>query len=198
MGKVFAEIDDRLAGWIRGQQMFFVATAPEAGGHINLSPKGPIESLQVLDPHTIAYLDLIGSGAETVAHLRQNGRICVMLCAFQGPPRILRMHGRGTVLAPGGDRFDRTAAAFDLAAIPAAEHAARSIVLVEVQRIADSCGFDVPLMVEQGRRPQRGAWVDNKLAKGGRAALAEYVAEHNAESIDGLPALPLTEGRLQA
>ncbi len=190
MGKVFAEIDDKLVGWIRGQQMFFVATAPEAGGHINLSPKGPIESLQVLDPHTIAYLDLIGSGAETIAHLRQNGRICVMLCAFQGPPRILRMHGRGTVLAPGCDRYDRAAATFDLAAVPAAEHAARSIIMVEVQRIADSCGFDVPLMVEQGRRPQRGAWVDNKLAKGGQAALAAYVAEHNAESIDGLPALP--------
>ena len=101
MGKVFAEIDDKLARWIRGQQMFFVATAPEIGGHINLSPKGPIESLKVLDPHTIAYLDLIGSGAETVAHLRQNGRICVMLCAFQGPPRILRMHGHGTVLTSG-------------------------------------------------------------------------------------------------
>ena len=197
MSKVFAEIDDKLASWIRGQQMFFVATAPEVGGHINLSPKGPIESLQVLDPHTIAYLDLIGSGAETVAHLRQNGRICVMLCAFQGPPRILRMHGRGTVLAPGCDRYDRTVATFDLAAMPAAEHAARSIIMVEVQRIADSCGFDVPLMVEQGRRPQRSAWVDNKLAKGGQAALAEYVAEHNAESIDGLPALPMTAGRLQ-
>jgi len=197
MSKVFAEIDDKLASWIRGQQMFFVATAPEVGGHINLSPKGPIESLQVLDPHTIAYLDLIGSGAETVAHLRQNGRICVMLCAFQGPPRILRMHGRGTVLAPGGDRYDRMAATFDLAAMPAAEHAARSIIMVEVQRIADSCGFDVPLMVEQGRRPQRSAWVDNKLATGGQAALAEYVAEHNAESIDGLPALPITAGRLQ-
>jgi hypothetical protein len=107
------------------------------------------------------------------------------------------MHGRGTVLAPGCDGFDRTAAAFDLAAIPAAEHAARSIVLVEVERIADSCGFDVPLMAEQGRRPQRGAWVENKLAKGGQAALAEYVAEHNAESIDGLPALPLGAGRQQ-
>ena len=198
MGKVFAEIDDKLASWIRGQQMFFVATAPEVGGHINLSPKGPIESLQVLDPHTVAYLDLIGSGAETVAHLRQNGRICVMLCAFQGPPRILRMHGRGTVLEPGCDGFDRTAATFDLAAMPSAEHAARSIIMVEVQRIADSCGFDVPLMVEQGRRPQRGAWVDNKLAKGGQAALAAYVAEHNAESIDGLPALPLAAGRLQS
>ena len=197
MGKVFAEIDDKLARWIRDQQMFFVATAPEIGGHINLSPKGPIESLKVLDPHTIAYLDLIGSGAETVAHLRQNGRICVMLCAFQGPPRILRMHGHGTVLASGCDRFDRMTATFDLAAMPAAEHAARSIIMVEVQRIADSCGFDVPLMIEQGRRPQRGAWVDNKLAKGGQAALAEYVAEHNAESIDGLPALPLTAGRLQ-
>jgi hypothetical protein len=196
MGKVFAEIDDKLASWIRGQQMFFVATAPEVGGHINLSPKGPIESLQVLDPHTIAYLDLIGSGAETVAHLRQNGRICVMLCAFQGPPRILRMHGRGRVLAPGCDGFNRTAATFDLATMPSAEHAARSIIMVEVQRIADSCGFDVPLMVDQGRRPQRDAWVDNKLAKGGRAALAAYVAEHNAESIDGLPALPLAAGRL--
>ena len=85
MGKVFAEIDDKLARWIRDQQLFFVATAPEIGGHINLSPKGPIESLKVLDPHTIAYLDLIGSGAETVAHLRQNGRICVMLCALPGP-----------------------------------------------------------------------------------------------------------------
>ena len=189
MGKVFAEIDDRLATWIRGQQMFFVATAPEIGGHINLSPKAPIESLQVLGPHTIAYLDLIGSGAETIAHLRQNGRICVMLCAFQGPPRILRMHGRGTVLAPDSDRFDRTADRFDLAAMPAAEHAARSIIVVELERIADSCGFDIPLMVEQGRRPQRNAWLDNKLAKGGQAALVEYVAEHNAESIDGLPAL---------
>jgi hypothetical protein len=189
MGKVFAEIDDKLASWIRGQQMFFVATAPEVGGHINLSPKGPIESLQVLDPHTIAYLDLIGSGAETVAHLRQNGRICVMLCAFQGPPRILRLHGRGTVLTPGCDGFDRTAGTFDLAAMPAAEHAARSIIVVDVQRIADSCGFDVPLMIDQGRRPQRMAWVDNKLAKGGQAALAAYVTEHNAESIDGLPAL---------
>jgi Pyridoxamine 5'-phosphate oxidase len=189
MGKVFAEIDDKLARWIRGQQMFFVATAPEIGGHINLSPKGPIESLKVLDPHTIAYLDLIGSGAETVAHLRQNGRICVMLCAFQGPPRILRMHGHGTVLTSGSDRFDRMTATFDLAAIPAAEPAARSIIMVELERIADSCGFDVPLMIEQGRRPQRDAWVENKLAKGGQEALAEYVAEHNAESIDGLPAL---------
>src|ERR1700745_3754536 len=113
MGKVFAAVDDKLASWIPAQQMFFVATAPEAGGHINLSPKGPIESLQVLDPHTIAYLDLIGSGAETIAHLRQNSRIGVMLCAFQAPPRILRMHGRGTVLAPGCDRYDRTAATFD-------------------------------------------------------------------------------------
>jgi hypothetical protein len=108
------------------------------------------------------------------------------------------MHGRGTVLAPGWDRYDSTAATFDLAAMPAAEHAARSIIMVEVERIADSCGFDVPLMVEQGRRPQRGAWVDNKLAKGGEAALATYVAEHNTESIDGLPALPLTGGRLRA
>src|SRR5438477_13150513 len=106
MGKVFEGIDERLAAWIGAQHLFFVATAPDHGGHVNVSPKGPIESLVVVDAHTIAYLDLIGSGAETAAHLRQNGRICVMLCAFSGPPRILRLHGRGAVLQPDADGYE--------------------------------------------------------------------------------------------
>src|SRR3954467_2389687 len=113
MGKVFDQIDDKLTGWIAAQQLFFVATAPSGdGGHVNCSPKGPIESLRVLGPRRVAYLDLVGSGAETIAHLRQNGRIVVMLCAFQGPPRIVRLHGRGRSVAPPGPEFDELAAEF--------------------------------------------------------------------------------------
>jgi len=93
MGKLFEEIDEKLAGWIRGQALFFVATAPERGGHVNLSPKGPIGSLRIVDGRTVEYEDHVGSGAETAAHIRQNGRICIMLCAFSGPPRIVRLYG---------------------------------------------------------------------------------------------------------
>src|ERR671927_787124 len=107
MGKVFDAIDEKLAAWIARQRLFFVGTAPSGSdGHVNVSPKGPIESLRVLDPHTVAYLDVIGSGAETIAHLRDNGRIVVMLCSFEGPPRILRLHGRGDVLPAGEIDFD--------------------------------------------------------------------------------------------
>ena len=107
MGKVYDSIDDKLAAWIGRQRLFFVGTAPSGtGGHVNVSPKGPMDSLRILDPHTIAYLDVIGSGAETIAHLRDNGRIVVMLCAFAGPPRIVRLHGRGEVLYPSHPEFD--------------------------------------------------------------------------------------------
>src|SRR6478736_1032883 len=106
MAKVFDAIDDKLAAWIGRQRMFFVGTAPSGdGGHVNVSPKGPIESLRIVDPHRVAYLDVIGSGAETIAHLRDNGRICVMLCAFEGPPRIVRLHGSGSVLLPGNPGY---------------------------------------------------------------------------------------------
>src|SRR3954451_24612405 len=107
MGKVFDEIDEKLAAWIGRQRMFFVGTAPSgADGHVNVSPKGPIGSLRILDPRTVAYLDVVGSGAETIAHLRDNGRIVVMLCAFEGPPRILRLPGRGEALPPDAIDFD--------------------------------------------------------------------------------------------
>ena len=181
MAKVFDAIDSRLAAWIARQRMFFVATAPSGdGGHVNVSPKGPIETLRVLDEHTVAYLDLVGSGAETVAHLHDNGRIVVMLCAFEGPPRIVRLHGRGEVLAADAVEFP------DTTALPQ-QH--RTVIRVDVERIADSCGFGVPLMAYEGERPQSLAWAQSKLAKGGPGALDEYVAEKNAVSIDGLPAL---------
>ena len=179
MGKVFDAIDDRLAAWIGRQRMFFVGTAPSGdSGHVNVSPKGPIESLRILDPHTVAYLDVIGSGAETIAHLRENGRIVVMFCAFQGPPRILRLHGRGEVLPPD-------ALEFGVEPPPGTE---RAIIRVAVERIADSCGYGVPVMEYVGTRPQYAAWAEAKQRTGG---LDEYVARHNARSIDGLPAVDL-------
>ena len=107
MGRIYERIDDHLHKWINQQSMFFVGTAPAAtDGHVNVSPKGPMGSLRILDDHTVAYLDIVGSGAETIAHIRENGRIVVMFCAFQGPPRILRLHGRGEVVLPGEPRFD--------------------------------------------------------------------------------------------
>src|SRR6476661_10013422 len=141
MSKVFEGIDDRLRDWIYAQHLFFVATAPLAeDGHVNVSPKGPIGSLAVLDPSTVAYLDVIGSGAETIAHLRENGRIVVMLCSFDGPPRILRLHGRGEVVTADDERFDELMdrGRFEQ---PAVAEARRAVVLVDVIRIADSCGY---------------------------------------------------------
>jgi hypothetical protein len=168
MGRLYASIDEKLAAWIGRQRLFFVATAPSEGGHVNVSPKGPIGTLRIVDGQTVEYEDYVGSGAETIAHLRDNGRICLMLCAFEGPPRIVRLHGRGEVV-PAEDVGDGT----------------RGVVRVHVERIADSCGYGVPLMEYAGERPQRDAWVASKGADG----LRDYVAEKNACSIDGLPAV---------
>ena len=190
MGKIFEQIDDRLAAWIGAQPLFFVATAPSGeDGHVNCSPKGPIESLRVTGPRSVAYLDLVGSGAETIAHLRQNGRIVIMLCAFSGPPRIVRLHGRGRVLTGADPGFEDAAAAFSLPPPTTAGPARRAVVEVDVDRVADSCGYGVPLMEAVGARTQQPRWVERKLAQGGEAAIAAYMDEHNAASIDGLPAL---------
>ena len=189
MAKVFDRIDDHQRDWIARQALFFTGTAPLAGdGHINLSPKGPIDSLRVLDDHTVAYLDIIGSGAETIAHLRENGRIVVMLCAFEGPPRILRLHGRGEPVMPEDPRFAELLDRCDFAE-PAAAEARRSIVVVHVERIADSCGYGVPLMSYEGERPHSDKWAAKRLRVGGPDALGEYKREKNAESLDGLPAI---------
>jgi hypothetical protein len=168
MGKVHEHIDAKLADWIGRQSMFFVASAPAEGGHVNVSPKGPIGTFRVVDELTVEYDDFVGSGAETIAHLRENGRICVMFCAFDGPPRIVRLHGRGEVISTD-DPGDGV----------------RAGIRVHVDRVSDSCGFGVPLMEYVGERPQRDAWVASK----GPAALRAYVGEKNATSIDGLRAI---------
>jgi pyridoxamine 5'-phosphate oxidase-like protein len=183
MGKVHEQIDETLGKFIRAQQMFFVATGPlSASGHINLSPKG-LDTLRILDPHTLVYLDYVGSGAETIAHLRENGRIVVMLCAFQGPPRIVRLHGRGEVLEPQNQQFKSVRGLFP------AEPAGRAIVRISITRIADSCGFGVPRYSFEGHRPQLPGWASRKGAQG----LLQYQADQNRSSIDGLPALQWPE-----
>lgn len=177
MSKVFDAIDDRMRAWLAQQRMFFVATAPLAGdGLVNLSPKG-LDSFAVLGPRRVAYLDLTGSGVETIAHLRENGRIVVMFCAFEGPPRIVRFQGRGFVTELGAPGYDALAAKFP-------KHpGARAVIEVEVARIADSCGYSVPLYRFEGHRDQLDAWALNRGPEGLRA----YRAEKNATSLDGLP-----------
>jgi hypothetical protein len=178
VGKVYGEIGEKVAAWIEQQHLFFVGSAPlDAAGHVNISPKGDLRWFRILGPREVAYLDFVGSGAETIAHARENGRIVVMFCAFAGPPRIVRLHGRAEVLAP----TDELAAKFD-----PPEHAVRSVIRIDVERVADSCGYGVPLMEFKGKRTQYDAWVQKKVRDGG---LDEYVAKKNAASIDGLPAL---------
>jgi len=188
VGKVYDGIDRHQRQWIARQALFFVGSAPLDGGHVNVSPKGPIGTLRVLDDHTIAYLDMVGSGAETVAHLRENGRIVVMLCAFEGPPRILRLHGRGEVVGADDERFEALYERAGFEAPHEIEAARRSIVLVDVTRVSDSCGYGVPLMSHEGERPHMETWAEKKLRVGGEAEIGAYVAKKNATSIDGLPA----------
>ena len=181
MGKVRPQIDDELAAFLLAQPVFFVATAPRSGeGHVNVSPKGLPGCLSVVGPLEVAYLDLTGSGAETIAHLRDNGRICLMFCAFDGPPRILRLHGRGEVLGVGAVDFP------DIGELPEQQ---RTVIRVDVERVATACGFGVPLMDFAGTRNNGRRWAEGKLAKDGPQALEDYKAEKNAASIDGLPAL---------
>jgi hypothetical protein len=189
VSKLFETIEPKLVDWIFRQQMFFVGTAPAgADGHVNVSPKGPIESLAVLGPKQVAYLDFIGSGSETIAHLRENGRIVIMLCAFAGSPRIVRLHGRGRIVATSSAEFEAISPAFALPDDTVESAAKRSVVIVDVDRIADSCGYGVPLYDYRGRRTQQSDWVKRKLREDPEA-LTTYVREKNAVSIDGLPAL---------
>ncbi len=181
MGRSYDGIDDRLRGFLEAQQMFFVATAPlGVDGHVNVSPKGLAGTFAVLGPTSVAYLDLTGSGAETIAHLRENGRITVMFCAFQGPPRIVRLQGRGRVVLPADLEFPTLAPCFT------EKPGARSIIVVDIDRLTDSCGYGVPLMSYDADRNQLVHWAETK----GPDGITEYQSERNAVSIDGLPALP--------
>jgi hypothetical protein len=183
MGRVFPIIDDQVAEFIRQQQMFFVATAPLlAEGHINISPKG-LDSFRILDERTVAYLDLVGSGIETVAHIKENGRIAVMFCAVGGPPKILRLHGRGQVIEPNHEEFVTLWPLFP-------NHSGvRSIIRIHCTRISDSCGFGVPLFEFQGHRTQLLDWAERK----GQQALEQYQREKNARSVDGLPGISVRD-----
>lgn len=195
MAKIFDAIDERWRDWIARQPLFFVGTAPLDGeGHVNVSPKGPIGSLQVLDEHTVAYLDIVGSGAETIAHLRENGRIVLMFCAFEGPPRILRLHGRGEVVLPDDPAFEDLLASCNFVQ-PTVGESRRSIVVVHVTRIADSCGYAVPLMDYAEERPHSDASSEKRMRTHGPNAFEDYKRRKNRESIDGLPALPSADGR---
>lgn len=189
MAKTFAEIDDSIRRWIEQQRMFFVGTAPLAGdGHVNVSPKGPIGSLRVLGPKRVAYLDVGGSGAETIAHIRENGRIVVMFCAFEGRPRIVRLHGRGRVVTKWDEGFAELLAegGFEDASLPEAR---RSIIEVEVTRVSDSCGYTVPLMSFEGERNHHELSVGKRLRTMGAGGYEEHRLRTNAVSLDGLPAL---------
>ncbi len=179
MAEVIDRLDDKLVDWMAKQHVFFVATAPSGdGGHVNLSPKGH-DAFRVLDPLRVAYLDLTGSGAETIAHVRDNGRITFMFCAFQGPPRILRLYGTGVVHLRGSERYDELAPLFpDLVG-------ARSIIEATLDRLSTSCGYAVPTMEFVAERPTLLQWATRKGDDGLRA----YWAAKNARSIDGLAAI---------
>jgi predicted pyridoxine 5'-phosphate oxidase superfamily flavin-nucleotide-binding protein len=182
MGKIYSTIDDSVREFIMAQPIFFVGSAPiDSRGHINVSPKG-LDTLRILGPTTAAYLDLTGSGIETVSHLRENGRIVLMFCAFQGPPKILRLHGRGRIIEPRDEEFAALAANF-----PNYE-GARAIIVIELSRIADSCGFGVPLLKTEADRRQLTAW----SGKQGPDGLQSYRSEKNQRSIDGLPGLKIS------
>ncbi len=187
MAKVYDGIDARLAAWIEAQPMFCVATAPlAADGLVNLSPKGTRGTFRVLGERTFAYLDITGSGVETVAHLRENGRICVMFCAFDGKPNIVRLHGTGRVLAAGTPEFEDALPAFGPAGVERRRYL-RAVIVVEVARVSDSCGFAVPRMELVAERETLDAvWRSRDDEK-----IATYHAERNTSSLDDLPALPV-------
>jgi hypothetical protein len=184
MGKVYEKIEPRLRAFIEEQKVFFVASAPLAeDGHVNLSPKGREGTLAVLDEHTVAYLDFGGSHAETMAHLRENGRITLMWCAFTGPPKVLRVHGRGEPIFRDDPRWPELIGNF------ADGPGARAIILIHATMVSDSCGFAVPFMDYREERTQPAQHFGRKSED----EFAAYCAkkEFNGRSIDGLPALPL-------
>jgi hypothetical protein len=183
MGKTYEAIDEKLAAWLEAQPVFFVSTAPlSADGLVNCSPKGNREEFVVSDERTVAFVDQTGSGVETIAHLKENGRIVVMFCAFAGSPRIVRLHGRGEPVLRDDARFRALADGF-----PGGNGVGvRSIVVVDVHRIADSCGYGVPFMSFEGHRPTMDQWSTRK----GEEGIREYWAEKNTQSLDHLEGIP--------
>jgi hypothetical protein len=183
MGKVFEEISAELQKWIQAQQMFFVASAPIAGdGLVNCSPKG-MDTLRVMGPNEVAYLDLTGSGAETIAHLKENGRMVFMFCAFTGAPKIVRLHGQGSAITSNQPEFADLKDQFpELTGV-------RSIISCKVQRVSDSCGYSLPRYDYVEDRDTLTKWAEAK----GDTGLSEYRRQKNLKSLDGLTALTADE-----
>ncbi len=179
MGRTWDAIPEHLAEWMPAQPVWFVASAPlSADGHINLSPKGD-DTFRVLDPHTVAYLDLTGSGAETIAHTRENGRLTIMFCSFGEKPDIVRLYGTGEAVLAGHADFAELVAHFPVKA------STRSVIRLRVQEVASSCGYGVPFMELQRPRPMMDEWAERQ----GPDGIVEYRAQKNQVSLDGLPAL---------
>lgn len=182
MATVHPEITDRIASFVLAQPLFFVGTAPlAADGHVNVAPKGMAGTFAVLDPHRVAYLDYTGSGAETAAHLRENGRIVLMFCAFEGPPNIVRFHGTGRYVEAGTPGFDALRPEFSKAETAGQ----RGAVVVDVTRVSDSCGFSVPRMTLVEDRDLLDRWAARRSPE----QLTDYRRRKNARSIDGLPGI---------
>ena len=177
MGKEHSRITPEHEGFIENQKLFFVCTSPlSQDGHINLSPKG-FDCFRVFSPTKVGYLDIVGSGNETSAHLLENGRITFMFCAFDGPPKILRLYGKGYTVLPDHAEWDELSKQFNL--LPAI----RQIIVADISRVTTSCGFGVPLYNYEGERDHAIKWAEKK----GEDGLEEYKKEKNMISIDGLP-----------
>lgn len=184
MSKIFERIDDKLARWITKQHMFFVGTAPSgADGSINVSPKGMAGTFAILGPQQVGYLDYTGSGVETIAHLRDNGRIVFMFCALEGRPRIVRLHGTGRVVLTDDPEFDELRPRFG----KERTQGQRSVIVADLARISDSCGFSLPLMDFRSDRDV----LDKVQVHNGDDYYPPYWEKENAHSIDGLPGMPV-------
>lgn len=179
MGKIHERLDGRVRAFVEAQPVFFVATAPSGeGGHVNVSPKGLTGTFTVVDERTVAYLDLTASGAETIAHVRQNGRITLMFCSFDTTPNVVRLHGRGRVVSCYDPEFEEWAARFDH------NPAARAVIVVDLDRVSDSCGFALPLMSLDAERDL----LTPNMERRGPDGIVAYRRLKNTTSIDGLPA----------
>jgi predicted pyridoxine 5'-phosphate oxidase superfamily flavin-nucleotide-binding protein len=178
MAKVYDAIDGRLREFVESRPVFFVATAPTSGGHVNVSPKGLTDTFLVVDEHTVAYLDLTASGAETIAHVRENGRITLMFCSFDRSPNVVRLHGTGRVVSRYDDEFTAWATRFP------ENPAARAVIVVDVARVSDSCGYALPLMTLDEERDL----LTPNMERRGADGIVDYRRAKNRTSLDGLPA----------
>lgn len=177
MAKFFDSLSEHLQDFIQKQKIFFVGSAPlNENGHINLSPKGT-DSFRVISGNKVAYLDMIGSGNETSAHILENGRITIMFCAFDGPPNILRLFGRGRTILPKDEEWTELSSLFELGL------ATRQIILADIYQVQTSCGYGVPYYTYLGERDHMQKWAENK----GEEGLEAYKKEKNWVSLDGLP-----------